>query len=120
MTDKIQLLKITVKKISSEREFMAFALSAYMQIEKISEEHLINSLGCTQENFYKLALCKAPISTSVDFLERLEKISEYTSSSILELNKVLKRVDTISKFNSVSDNYNSFLMAARDKSESLD
>ena len=114
MNHKIKLLAMGARKASLEKDFMSFVLNKYLEIEKIPETELISLLGCSKEDFYKLALCKAPDIAGKDFIERVRTISEYSRVPILELNKIIKRVDAISKL-STTESYNSFLMAARDK-----
>lgn len=114
MNDKIKLLEAAMKKISSEKEFMAFVLSKYLEIEKISEGSLISELKCSLEDYYKLGLCRVPKTTSKDFILRLNSMCEYTHTPVSELNKIIKRVDTIIKL-SENANSSSLLMAARDK-----
>lgn len=114
MSDKIKILEAAVKKISGEQEFMSFVLNKYMELENMSKSDLISSLKCSIEDYYKLGLCKAPKAGSTDFVDRLNNISQYTHTSVLELNKIIKRVDSISKFSGNLNN-SAWLMAARDK-----
>ncbi len=114
MDDKLKILEITSRKISSDRDFMSFVLNKYIELEKKSEQDLIDVLKCSMEDYYKLSLCKVPNSTSIDFIDKLNNISEYTHASIIELNKIIKRVDAIIHL-PLSENNSSYLMAARDK-----
>jgi hypothetical protein len=113
MSVKIKLLGLAIKKVADDSDFMAYFLLKYSQIEKLSEQEVISFLKCSQEDYYKLGLCKTPDANSTNFIEQLNKVSEYTHTSSIELNNILKRVITIEKF-AHSDN-TSFLMAARDK-----
>lgn len=105
---------MTAQKLSSEKEYMSFVLYKYREIEDKSEQDLLNVLRCSFEDLYKLALCKVPNTTAEDFTDRLRNISEYSHSSLLELNKIIKRVDAIIQISSTENN-NAYLMAARDK-----
>lgn len=109
-----RLLKLAFKKVDGDRSFMAFVLTKYLEIECVSEQTLVSELNCSVEDYYKLALCRVPQANAPDFVERLNNISEYTHISMLELNKIIKRVDSILKF-ADSPNNSTLLMAARDK-----
>jgi hypothetical protein len=114
MNKAIGLLEIGAKRLSTEKDFMSFILYRYMEIESISDSDLIEGLNCSAENFYRLALCKAPNVTAGDFVERLERICAYSKTTMVDINRIIKRVDAISKLSSV-ESQNSYLMAARDK-----
>lgn len=115
MNDKIRLLELAYKKIASNNQFMAYYLAQYVETEQITINIVIEILGCNVENFYKLGLCKAPTVGSINYLNELNKIADYTSISTIELNKILRRVDTVMKFR--NSNTKSYLMAARDKNK---
>jgi hypothetical protein len=119
MNEKIELLRMGARKIASEKDFMSFVLNRYQEMEQISETELIAVLNCSLENFYRLALCKAPDATANDFVQRLEKISEYSQTPKEELNRIIKRVDTLSKLQ-MAEFQHSVLMAARDKDSTKD
>lgn len=114
MSDKLKLFELGFNKVSSDNSFIGFFLIKYAEIEKLSESDLISELKCSSENYYKLGLCKVPGTNDIDFIDRLNKISQYANVSVLELNKIIKRVDSIIKFN-VSIHTDTILMAARDK-----
>jgi len=115
MNEKEKLLQLAYDKIADNSEFMAFYLKKYGEFEKISEQEICSNLNCSVEDYYKLALCKAPYVNANDFVARLNNISQYTGISVFGLNNIVKRVHSIM---TLSENESSaYLMAARDKNK---
>lgn len=114
MKDKIKLLEMGAKKAALDKNFMAFILNCYSEIEKKSQSELMDELCCLPENFYKLGLCKVPDTLAPNFIDRLEMISHYTDISVQLLTRIIRRVDAVRQFSSNQSNHN-FLMAARDR-----
>lgn len=111
MNEKLEILEMAAKKVSSDGGFIAFIVMKYLEFEKISQKELVSILGCSEEDYYKLLLCRAPEVNASDFVKRLTNICQYTNASMIELNKIIKR--TVSLLNlSESQEY---FMAARDK-----
>jgi len=117
MNDKLKLLEQAVRKAENDSSFIAYFINKYNTFEKTTEQEIISNLNCSLEDYYKLNLCRVPDADANDFIERLNKISQYTNTSMLELNKIIKRVSSILKFAEPADygNHSAFLMAARDK-----
>src|SRR5688572_11923767 len=113
MSDKIKLLEAANKKVADNSEFIAYYLLKYSKIENFSQQDIISILKCSAEDYFKLGLCKAPKIDSSNFIDELNKVSDYTHVSTIELNNIIKRVATLEKFSQL--NNNSILMAARDK-----
>jgi len=113
MNNKKKLLELASKKASDDSNFMAFFLKKYMEFEKVTEQDMQLNLKCSSENYYKLALCKIPNANTNDFIDRLNRISNYANASVFELNKIIKRVNSLLLFS--DDKSNSYLMAARDQ-----
>ncbi|MBL7933706.1 MAG: hypothetical protein JNL60_17515 [Bacteroidia bacterium] len=76
---KLGLMQITYAKLAGNREFIASYLENYIRVEGIDRLELMKRLQCSEENFYRLALCKTPLPSQADFHERVEKISAYAS-----------------------------------------
>ena len=89
MNNKIKLFELAYKKVVLDNDFMAFIFKKYMEYEKISDQELMLKLKCSLEDYYKLGLCRVPNINASDFVKRLNKISEYSHTSELELNKIL-------------------------------
>ncbi|HVX01395.1 MAG TPA: hypothetical protein VHA52_13310 [Candidatus Babeliaceae bacterium] len=119
MNNKIKLLELANKKIASNKDFIAFFLDQYLSIADTTTDIVMKSLGCDIEGYYKLGLCRAPITTDKSYITDLNKIADYIGVSNLELGKIIRKVDTVVEFrNGNADN--SYLMAARDKKKKGD
>ena len=112
MNADLNLLKSVAERIENDHEFMAYFLKKYSEIEHLAEPQLLERLNCSIDDYYKLALCKAPDVNSSDFVHRLNRISEYTNIDPRGLNIVIKRVNSVLVF---SDTNSALFMAARDK-----
>lgn len=119
MNDKIKLLEVANKKIAGNRDFIAFFLMQYLSIANTTADAVMKSLGCEKEGYYKLGLCKTPITTDINYVAELNKIADYIGISNLELGKIIRKVNTILELRN-SDDDNSYLMAARDKKKKDD
>ncbi len=118
MSDKIKLLQLANVKIADNSEFIAFYLKKYGEFENVSEKEICSNLNCSVEDYYKLALCKAPDVNSNEFASRLNNISQYTGIAVFGLSNIIKRVHSIMK---LSENESTtYLMAARDKNKKSD
>lgn len=115
MSDKIRLFEQASDKLSNNREFMAFYLEKYQEIERINQQDLCSQLNCSQEEYYNLALCKAPKADSEEFISRLNSIGQYTGVPVLGLSNIIKRVNTVLTLSKQTDK--NYLIAARDKNK---
>ncbi len=115
MNEKVKFLELAVEKVSSDKSYLAFLIKRYLESESISQQELRALLRCTEEDYYKLSLCKTPDIGSADFLSRLNKICEYTHTSAIDLNRIIKRANAIVKFSEDQPDSGNYLMAARDK-----
>lgn len=112
--NNIKFLELATDKVSKDKDFMAYFLKCYQENENLSTDRLILSLKCTVEDYYKLALCRVPNMNADDFVERLNKISDYSNTSAIELNKIIKAIGVNERFGS-TDFKGTSLLAARDK-----
>lgn len=115
MTEKTKLLSLAAEKAYSKKELIGFLIKTYLDFENIPIQEMLSQLRCSEEDFYKLCLCHAPVMESADFLSRLNRICEYTHTPVIELNKIIKRANMILKFSEDEEQARNFLMAARDK-----
>ncbi|MBS1543479.1 MAG: hypothetical protein JST14_07590 [Bacteroidetes bacterium] len=113
MKENLELLIHMARKLESEGEFIASALKKYQEYENVSEQEVRSRLNCSKEDYYKLTLCKTPDIEGNDFVSRLHKISQYSNTSIEELNRIIKRVASIERLG--ESGQQKYLMAARDK-----
>jgi hypothetical protein len=115
MSEKIKLLKLASQKATNDSGFIAYLINKYLEIESISEQEIQSTLHCSGEDYYKLNLCRVPDINADDYLLRLTKICQYTNSSIDELNKVIKRANSVLRFTASDIEQHNFLVAAREK-----
>jgi succinate dehydrogenase flavin-adding protein (antitoxin of CptAB toxin-antitoxin module) len=87
--NKLKLFENTYGKLASDKSFMAYYLEQLIIRENKTKEDLITLLNCSAEDFYKLALCKAPEKNAANLKLRLIKIAEYTNTSALILSNIL-------------------------------
>ena len=122
MSDKLKLLQIANKRAAGDCDFIAYYLVKYSEFERISEDEIMSNLNCTIENYFKLGLCRVPDVNSEDFINRLNNISEYSLVSTIELNRIIKRVNSLLMFSTDKDLINppTYLMAARDRKKKDD
>jgi hypothetical protein len=86
--NKLNLLEITFNKLGSDSAFMAYYMTAYMK--KKDRGELAALLSCSEEEFFRLGLCKIPSPQEADFEERLSRISAYANVSSAGLFILLK------------------------------
>lgn len=115
MTDKLRLLEHAARKVESDSGFIAYLMKTYLEVENISEQEIQSTLHCSVEDYYKLNLCRVPDINANDFVVRLNKISEYTNTSSIELNRILKRANSILRLSDSDIEQHRYLLAARDK-----
>lgn len=118
MSDKIRLFELANNELADDREFMAFYLEKFQEIENISQQDICLQLNCSSEEYYKLALCKAPEADSSEFISRLNNIGQHTGISVFGLSSMIKRVNSILSLSGQS--HKNYLMAARDKTKKQD
>jgi hypothetical protein len=97
MSEKIKMLELAAKKASTDSGFLAFLIKKYLEFENLSEQEILLKLNCSEEDYYKLSLCRVPDINAKDFIFRLNNISKYTNASNIELNKIIKRATSILK-----------------------
>ena len=115
MSEKIKMLELASDKAATDSGFIAYLMKKYLEFENISEQEVLSTLHCTMEDYYKLNLCRVPDINASDFVSRLNNISQYTNSSANELNKIIKRANSILRLNGSDMEQNNYLVAARDK-----
>lgn len=115
MSEKIKMLELASDKAATDSGFIAYLMKKYLEVENISEQEILSTLHCSVEDYYKLNLCRVPDINANDFVARLNKISEYTNSSAIELNKIIKRANSILRLSGSDVEQHNYLMAARDK-----
>ncbi|MCB0489876.1 MAG: hypothetical protein KDC99_15445 [Cyclobacteriaceae bacterium] len=115
MDEKIKMLELASCKAAADSGFIAYLVNKYLEVENISEQEILSALHCSEEDYFKLKLCRVPDVNATDFVSRLNRISEYTNSSSVELNKIIKRANSILRLSGDNVEQHNYLMAARDK-----
>jgi hypothetical protein len=115
MTDKLRLLEHAARKVESDSGFIAYLMKKYLEAENISEQEILLMLECSVEDYYKLSLCRVPDINASDFVIRLNKISQYTNTSSIGLNRILKRANSVLRLSGSDVEQHNYLIAARDK-----
>lgn len=113
MNDKLKLLEHAAKYAEKDKEFMAYYLQRFSEVENMSLEKVATSLNCSNEGYFKLGLCRAP-DPNENLIDGLNEIADYIHVSTLELVKIVRRVNVMDKL-TARENSDSLLMAARDK-----
>jgi hypothetical protein len=95
--NKLKLFENTYNKLVLDKAFMAYYLEQLIVRENKTKEEVLVLLNCRPENFYKLALCKAPEINAIDFKQRILKIAEYTNTSALIISNIIELSSEIKK-----------------------
>src|SRR5437763_4666569 len=121
------------RRLRSDARFMSYVLAEYQKQENLTAEELVRELGTLPPLVERLALCKRPASSSMQFAEEVREIADYTLTDEAQLARILRQVDGLEKLaerHSVlaqseseeqsSHSFVGLLAAARDREESVD
>lgn len=108
------IIRRAVDRISTNKEFMSYYLRRYQEIESIGESGLIAHLGCKENGYIRLALCKHPKMSREVSLEAINQISEFTGISSITILGVIRHVDAVENLRELNSRS---LIAAREKSD---
>lgn len=111
MNTDLNFLKHAITSLENNHEFMAHTLKKYRDFEQISEPAMLDLLGCTINDYYKLAFCKIPDTAKSDYLLRVSTISEYTN---IETEKLLRLIKQVSITLSFDQQQRAFYLIAQD------
>lgn len=93
MTDKqTTYLAFAARKAAARREYLAYYLVQYQQQEELTEEAMMEFVGCSDEDYYRLALCKVPDTQGADFAVRLDRVAAYAGASTVQVAQVIRQV----------------------------
>lgn len=90
-----QHLAFSARKAATRREYLAYYLALYQAQELITEDAMMDFVGCSDEAYYRLALCQVPDSQASDFAERLDKIAAYAGGSTSKIAQIIRQVAAI-------------------------
>ena len=113
MSSKLRLLETAFENAAADSAFFAFFIRKYQEAENVDAAAVATLFQCGPEAYYRLGLCTVPDVGAPNYLNELNKISEYIGISTLSLNQVLKRAVAIVKLSGATAP--SALLAARDK-----
>ena len=102
--NKLKLFKNTYDKLCNDRAFMAFYLNEVSLKENRTLEEMTALLNCSVEDYYKLALCKAP-EINEDFDLRIRKIAGYTNTSTIVLSNIISYSNGKQKTNTTTSQH---------------
>jgi hypothetical protein len=85
------------RRLRGNPRYMSYVLARYQQQENIGDEDLARELGTLPALAARLALCKRPASSSVQFAEEVREIADYTLTDEAQLAGILRQVDTLEK-----------------------
>ena len=93
MTDKqTNYLAFAVRKAAARREYLAYYLVRYQEQEELTEEAMMEFVGCFGEDYYRLALCQVPDTQGADFAVRLDRVAAYAGASTMKVAQVIRQV----------------------------
>ncbi|WP_404363403.1 hypothetical protein ACIHQR_25260 [Corallococcus coralloides] len=87
-------LKRAAERSTSEAGMLGHVFNAYREMEKLSEDSLVQRLGCTPEVFQWLSLCMTP-EKGPAFEEQARAIAARFEVDFQKLVLVLRRVQTL-------------------------
>lgn len=93
MTDRqTRYLVFAARKAAARREYLAYYLAQYQEQEGLTEEVMMEFVGCSGEDYYRLALCQVPDTQGSDFAARLERVAAYAGASTVQVAQVIRQV----------------------------
>jgi hypothetical protein len=112
------MMKRAAERATKRTFFVAAALSAYQELEKISDIELAAYLRCSEEQLPKLALCRKPERASTTFQADVRKIAAYAGVDQRQFAKLLRVVESLPIFQTaLSASGSGLLVAACDRHE---
>jgi hypothetical protein len=88
-------LTALAERASETHEFFGAVLHVFQQQESLTRDALIRYLQTTPELFARLALCRSPASDSLDFIQEVRQISEFTQTDAGVLAAILRQVEAL-------------------------
>lgn len=106
--NKFKLLEHTFNKLTADRSFVAYYLEQLAINENKSQNEIIQLLNCSEENYYKLGLCKVPEINAADYISRITKIARYAAVSEDILSNIISPITTDVKPNKLIQAWKDF------------
>ena len=100
-------------RAARRRGYLAWTFARYAELEGVTEDDVLELLGCTPEDFYRLSLCTIAEHPSADDLRGL---ASFARADTPGLAKIVRRVQTLTGLRLVPRQVSSaLLMAARER-----
>jgi hypothetical protein len=93
----VNSLRALANRLRDDPRYMAHALAAYQQQEKLSDDEFAKFLGTPPELVVRLAMCLRPEADSPRFAEQLSELADFTLADEAHLAHVLRQVDGLEK-----------------------
>jgi hypothetical protein len=97
-----QYLAFAVRKAATRQGYLAYYLAQYQQQEGLSEEAIVEFVGCSGEDYYRLALCQVPDMQASDFADRLKRVAAYAGALTPQVAQIIRQVTTIEALRTAS------------------
>jgi hypothetical protein len=90
----LELFRSLVRSLEGDSDFIASVLSQFCQHEHISTvDGLMQRLGISESSLLRLALCKRPDHTALDFATRVQEIAAFGGVQAAQLASILHQVE---------------------------
>ena len=115
MTSDLQHLAHAVRRAEQRPEFVASVLARYRDAEHVGEEQVASRLGCSEQDYLRLALCRAPRQPSAgDF----QQLAAFAGADALALARIFRRVAALDALHAGAEQVTrSTLLAARERED---
>lgn len=90
-------LAALARRLRNDPRYMSYVLAAYQEQEGLMDEDLAQELGTLPALVSRLAICKRPYSSSVQFAEQVRELADYTLTDEAQLAGILRQVEAIEK-----------------------
>ncbi len=115
----IEHLAFAAAKAATRVEYMAYFLDSFRRMEGITEQDLLERLGCERPTLYRLSLAHAPDPQSESFGADIRKVAEWAGISPLELAQLLRRVHAVNRLGEAENTRQEGLLSAARDHESV-
>ena len=109
-------LEHLARRLVDDPFFVACPLTLYANSEGLDDESLASRLGCTEEAFTSMCLCRAPAGEAESFSDDIERIAAKFSVDADLLAEAIRRGQAIYQMKRKTESA-STLLAARDGSK---
>jgi hypothetical protein len=83
-------LMALAQRLEADTHFMAWVMKRYQLTENLTVEALAQRLNTTPQLLTRLALCKRPDFTAVEFPQQLQQLANYTGIQAAAIEMMLR------------------------------